>query len=105
MEYVQNLHKDLKKKFTDLQAEKLKMEQSFTSKLDIENEKIEVLTRQIKDLESSINLKNQNIKSLTESNKNLLSEVSLLNSNNIDFKKINEIKNGELEFSKKELEK
>ena len=105
LEYVQNIYKDLKKKYSDLQSEKLRTEQNLLSKIDLENEKVEILNRQIKDLENSINLKNQNIKNLTESNKNLLSEINILNMNNNDLKKINEVKISELDFSKKELEK
>jgi hypothetical protein len=105
LEYVQNLYKDLKKKYSDLQSEKLRIEQNLLSKIDIENEKVEILNRQIKEIEKSVNLKNENIKSLTESNKNLLSEINILNMNNIDLKKINEVKISELDFTKKELEK
>ena len=104
LEYVQNLYKDLKKKYSDLQSEKLRIEQNLLSKIDIENEKVEILNRQIKDIEKSVNLKNENIKSLTESNKNLLSEINILNINNIDLKKTNEVKISELDFTKKELE-
>ena len=94
----------MKKKYSDLQSEKFRIEQNFLSKIDIENEKVEILNRQIKDLEKSVNLKNENIKSLTESNKNLLSEINILNINNIDLKKTNEVKISELDFTKKELE-
>lgn len=105
LEYVQNLYKDLKKKYSDLQSEKLRVEQNLSSKIELENEKVEILNRQIKDLDNTINVKNQNIKSLTESNKNLLSEINILNINNNDLKKINEVKISELDFTKKELEK
>ncbi len=102
---MQNLHKDLKKKFNEIQSEKLKVEQNLSSKIDIENEKIDILNRQIKDLENIISLKNSDLKILIESNKNLLGELSIVNANNIDLKKINDSRNLELEFSKKELEK
>lgn len=105
LEYVQNVYKEIKKKFSELQSEKLKIEQNYLSKLDVESEKIEILTRQLKDLESNIEIKNKNIKTLTDSNKNLINEVSLLNVSNNDLRKTNEIKNSELDFMRKELEK
>lgn len=105
LEYVQNIYKDLKKKYSDLQSDKLKIEQNLISKIEIENEKVEILTRQIKDLENSISQKNQNIKSLTESNKNLLSEINIFNIKSNDLKRTNEMKISELDFNKKELEK
>lgn len=105
LEYIQALYKDSKKKLNDLTIEKVKLEQNYQVKLELENEKVEILNRQIKDLEVNIAKKNDQLKFLTESNKNLLSEVSMLNVNNNDLKKTNEVKVAELDFSKKELEK
>ena len=102
---MNNLYKDLKKKYNELSQEKINVEKEFKEKLEIEEEKTDIIKRQLKDMENILTMKNQNIKNLTESNKNLLSEIKVLNSSNNDFKKINEIKNTETEFSKKELEK
>lgn len=81
------------------------MERECKEKMDMEEEKSDIVKRQIKDMENILNMKNQNIKNLTESNKNLLSEIKVLNASNNDFKKTNDIKNSEIEFTKKELEK
>jgi hypothetical protein len=105
LEYINNLYKDLRKKYNDLSLEKLNAEKEFKEKFFIEEEKSEIIKRQIKDMENIISSKNLNIKSLTESNKNLLSEIKVLSVSNQDFKKINEIRYTDNEFSKKELEK
>jgi hypothetical protein len=105
LEYMNNLYKDLRKKYNDLSLEKINAEKDFKEKLVIEEEKSEIIKRQIKDMDNIIAQKNLNIKSLTESNKNLLSEIKVLTVSNQDFKKINEIRNTDIDFSKKELEK
>ena len=102
---MNNLYKDLKRKFNDQSLEKLNLVKECKEKLEIEEEKSDILKRQIKDFENILTMKNQNIKNLTESNKNLLSEVRVINASNYDYKITNENKNSELDFTKKELEK
>jgi hypothetical protein len=80
LEYYENAYKDLRQKYSQLLDEKVVKENASNGKLDLEKEKIQILSKQNENLESKL-LKNiSEMKNLTESNSNLIIEIESLNS-------------------------
>ena len=48
LEYYSNAYKDLRKKYTEIQEEKMKLEQEIEEKLNIEKKKCEILKEENK---------------------------------------------------------
>jgi len=79
LEYYSNAYKDLRKKYTEIQEEKTKLEQQIEEKLNIEKKKCEILKEENKSNDEKLDKNSRDIKSLSEANKNLLVEIKSLN--------------------------
>jgi hypothetical protein len=103
LEYYQNAYKELRKKYNDLNEEKLKLENTFNSKLDLEKEKLKVIVKENEENGKKINKYSEDIKQLSEVNKNMIIEVRSINNLLDEAHKVREVQLMELNFYKMEL--
>jgi hypothetical protein len=79
LEYYSNAYKDMRKKYSEIHEEKMKLEQEIEERLNIEKKKSEILKEENKSNEEKLDKNSRDIKSLSEANKNLLVEIKSLN--------------------------
>lgn len=104
LEYYQNAYKELKNKYNTLMEEKMKLEEDFNSRMDLEKEKLDIIKSEAEKHDKKLHRTGEDLKTLSESNKNLIIEIRSLNNILDETSRQREAALMELNFYKNECE-